>query len=163
MWSYSDQQVCNGTQQILGASAYPYRLLVPWWSGSYTWCKTWRISNNGRAPILLALGAMSFKDKPEKDKLDMFVKGFEKTGNKAIIQGFNKTLDDYNLLDSMIAIGSVPHSYLFDMCKMVIHHCGFGTSAATLFYGIPSIPVPHVLDQNCSPRCSKILASQHQN
>ena len=47
----------------------------------------------------------------------------------------------------MIAVGSVPHSYLFDKCKMVIHHCGFGTSAATLIYGVPSIPVPHVLDQ----------------
>ncbi len=29
----------------------------------------------------------------------------------------------------------------------MIHHCGFGTSSATLAYGIPSIPVPHVLDQ----------------
>ena len=47
----------------------------------------------------------------------------------------------------MIACGSVPHSWLFRQGKFVIHHCGFGTSAATLAYGIPSIPVPHVLDQ----------------
>ena len=36
---------------------------------------------------------------------------------------------------------------MFRQGKFVIHHCGFGTSAATLVYGIPSIPVPHVLDQ----------------
>jgi UDP:flavonoid glycosyltransferase YjiC (YdhE family) len=47
----------------------------------------------------------------------------------------------------MISCGSVPHSYLFKQCLFVIHHCGFGTAAATLIYGIPSIPVPHVLDQ----------------
>ena len=101
----------------------------------------------GDKPILLALGAMSFEDKAEVHKLDMFVKAFEKTGYRAIVQGFQKSLQEYKLPDSMIAVGSVPHSYLFDKCKMVIHHCGFGTSAATLIYGIPSIPVPHVLDQ----------------
>ena len=47
----------------------------------------------------------------------------------------------------MIACGSVPHSWLFKQGKFVIHHCGFGTSAATMIYGIPSIPIPHVLDQ----------------
>ena len=72
---------------------------------------------------------------------------FEKTGERAIIQGFQKTLQDYELPDTMIACGSVPHSWLFRQGKYVIHHCGFGTTASTLIYGIPSIPVPHVLDQ----------------
>ena len=26
-------------------------------------------------------------------------------------------------------------------------NCGFGTTAATFIYGIPSIPIPHILDQ----------------
>ena len=77
---------------------------------------------------------------PEKLKKKTFI-------NRVIVQGFQKSLEEYKLPNSMIAIGSVPHSYLFYKCKMVIHHCGFGTSAATLIYGIPSIPVPHVLDQ----------------
>lgn len=102
---------------------------------------------SGEKPILLALGAMSFEDTPEAEKLTMFVNAFEQTGHRALIQGFQKSLNEYSLPDSMLAIGSVPHSYLFDKCKMVIHHCGFGTSAATLVYGIPSIPVPHALDQ----------------
>ena len=101
----------------------------------------------GEKPVILALGAMSFEDKPQKEKLDMFVKAFQKTGERAIIQGFQKSLKDYELPDTMIALGSVPHSWLFKQGKYVIHHCGFGTTAATMVYGIPSIPVPHVLDQ----------------
>ncbi len=101
----------------------------------------------GEKPVILALGAMSFEAESEKEKLDMFVKAFQKTGCRAIIQGFQKTLKDYKLPDTMIACGSVPHSWLFKQGKFVIHHCGFGTSAATMIYGIPSIPVPHVLDQ----------------
>lgn len=101
----------------------------------------------GEKPVILALGAMSFEDESEKEKLDMFVNAFKTTGCRAIIQGFQKTMKDYELPETMIACGSVPHSWLFKQGKFVIHHCGFGTSAATMIYGIPSIPVPHVLDQ----------------
>lgn len=102
---------------------------------------------NGDKPVILALGAMSFEDKPEKEKLDMFVSAFQKTGCRAVIQGFQKTIRDHALPENMMACGSVPHSWLFRQGRFVIHHCGFGTSAATLCYGVPSIPVPHVLDQ----------------
>lgn len=102
---------------------------------------------NGEKPIILALGAMSFEDKSEKEKLDMFINAFKKTGYRAIIQGFQKTLQGYELPDTMFACGSVPHSWLFRQGCFAIHHCGFGTAAATMVYGIPSIPIPHVLDQ----------------
>lgn len=102
---------------------------------------------DGDKPVILALGAMSFEDESEKEKLDMFVNAFKRTGCRAIIQGFQKTIQNYKLPETMIACGSVPHSWLFSHGKFVIHHCGFGTSAATMIYGIPSIPVPHVLDQ----------------
>ena len=101
----------------------------------------------GDKPAILALGAMSFEDESEKEKLDMFINAFKTTGCRAIIQGFKKTMKDYELTETMIACGSVPHSWLFKQGKFVIHHCGFGTSAATMIFGIPSIPVPHVLDQ----------------
>ena len=101
----------------------------------------------GEPPIILALGAMSFEDKAETEKLDMFVKAFERTGKRAVIQGFAKALEGYKLPDNMTACGSVPHSWLFRHGYAVIHHCGFGTSKTAMIYGIPSIPVPHVLDQ----------------
>lgn len=101
----------------------------------------------GDKPIILALGAMSFESKEEKEKLDIFVGAFQKTGMRAIIQGFNKTLTDYKLPETIISAGSIPHSWLFKQGYCVIHHCGFGTSASSLLYGIPTISVPHVLDQ----------------
>lgn len=101
----------------------------------------------GEKPIVLALGAMSFEAEADRKRLDMFVNAFKKTGQRAVIQGFQKTLENYELPDSMIAVGSIPHSWLFRQAKCVIHHCGFGTTAATMIYGVPSIPVPHVLDQ----------------
>ena len=102
---------------------------------------------SGEKPVILALGAMSFEDKSEKEKLEMFINAFEKTGCRAIIQGFQKTLMDYELPYNMIACGNVPHSWLFKQGLFVIHHCGFGTAAASFIYAIPSIPVPHILDQ----------------
>lgn len=102
---------------------------------------------NGEKPIILALGAMSFEDKEEREKLDMFIRAFETTGKRAVIQGFCKTLRNYKLPTTMMACGSVPHSWLFRQGYCVIHHCGFGTASAAMIYGIPSIPVPHVLDQ----------------
>ena len=92
-------------------------------------------------------GAMAFEDESEKEKLDMFVRALEKAGYRVVIQGFQKTLQSYELPKTMLACGSIPHSYLFKHASFVIHHCGFGTTAATMIYGVPSIPVPHVLDQ----------------
>ena len=102
---------------------------------------------NGDSPVILSLGAMSFEYTPEEKKLDIFVSAFKKAGLRAIIQGFQKSLKTYELPDTMIVCGNVAHSYLFKRGKFVIHHCGFGTAAATLIHGIPSVPVPHVLDQ----------------
>ena len=41
---------------------------------------------NGEKPVILALGAMSFEDTSEKEKLDMFVNAYKKTGCRAVIQ-----------------------------------------------------------------------------
>ncbi len=101
----------------------------------------------GEKPMILALGAMSFENKADRAKLDLFVNAFKKTDKRAIIQGFQKTLKNYELPETMIACGSVPHSWLFRQGYAVIHHCGFGTASAAMIYGIPSIPVPFILDQ----------------
>ena len=73
---------------------------------------------SGEKPVILALGAMSFEAEADRNKLDMFVRVFQKTGCRAIIQGFQKTLKDYELPDTMIAVGSVPHSWLFRNAEM---------------------------------------------
>lgn len=102
---------------------------------------------SGEKPVILALGAMAFEHEREDEKLNLFLTAFEKTGMRALIQGFQKSLQGVKLPAQILAIGSVPHSWLFQQGFCVIQHCGFGTTSASLIYGIPSIPVPHVLDQ----------------
>lgn len=53
-------------------------------------------------------GCKSFEDESEKEKLDMFVNAFKRTGCRAVIQGFQKTMQNYELPETMIACGSVP-------------------------------------------------------
>jgi len=44
-------------------------------------------------------------------------------------------------------IQEIPFDWLFDHISCVIHHCGLGTTAEVLKAGLPSIPVPHMIDQ----------------
>jgi len=127
-----------------------HKLVGYWFSDDQTFTPSKELKSflaTGSKPIILSLGAMSFENKIEKDKLDLFVQAFVKTGKRALIQGFNKSIEGYILPDTMMKIDSIPHSWLFNQGCYVIHHCGFGTSVATMIYGIPSIPIPHVLDQ----------------
>ena len=101
----------------------------------------------GEPPAILALGAMAFESRQEREKLDLFVRALQNAGMRAVIQGFNKSLEGYELPGTMLSCGAAPHSWLFRQGGCVIHHCGFGTSAAAMLYGAPSVPVPHVLDQ----------------
>lgn len=49
--------------------------------------------------------------------------------------------------DRVFNIGAVPYEWLFPKLGAVIHHAGAGTTAAALRAGIPSIPVPGIMDQ----------------
>ncbi|GAA3033884.1 hypothetical protein GCM10020000_08980 [Streptomyces olivoverticillatus] len=47
----------------------------------------------------------------------------------------------------MLTIGEAPHTELFPLMSAVVHHAGAGTTAAGLRAGVPSVPVPVMLDQ----------------
>lgn len=47
----------------------------------------------------------------------------------------------------VLIVDHVPHSALLPESRLVIHHGGAGTTAATLRAGVPSVVVPHILDQ----------------
>lgn len=51
--------------------------------------------------------------------------------------------DDNNVL----LIGQVPYEWLFPQVSAVVHHAGAGTTAAALRAGVPSVPVPGIMDQ----------------
>ncbi|WMX46202.1 glycosyltransferase [Streptomyces roseicoloratus] len=49
--------------------------------------------------------------------------------------------------DDVLAIGDVPHDWLFPRTAAVIHHAGAGTTGAGLRAGVPAVPVPVMADQ----------------
>jgi sterol 3beta-glucosyltransferase len=103
--------------------------------------------SSGEKPVVISLGAMGFESGEERNKLDALINSINSTGMRAVLQGFNKTLKNYSLPENVISVGSIPHSWLFKQAYCVIHHGGFGTTAAALAAGVPSITIPHVLDQ----------------
>lgn len=48
--------------------------------------------------------------------------------------------------DTVLAIGAVPHDWLFQRVAAVVHHGGAGTTAAALRAGRPSVAVPFLHD-----------------
>ncbi len=67
-----------------------------------------------------------------------------KTNQRGIICGMG--MPD-GLPETMLAVGSMPHSWLFPQCAAVCHHGGAGTTAAGFRAGVPSIIVPFSNDQ----------------
>ncbi|MEV3984534.1 nucleotide disphospho-sugar-binding domain-containing protein [Nonomuraea sp. NPDC049758] len=49
--------------------------------------------------------------------------------------------------DDVLAIGDVPHDWLFPQLAAVAHHCGAGTTASGVRAGVPTVAVPVMNDQ----------------
>ncbi|MCJ7568823.1 MAG: hypothetical protein MUO58_14925 [Anaerolineales bacterium] len=43
--------------------------------------------------------------------------------------------------------GSLPHSWLLHRCAALVHHGGFGSTAAGMRAGKPALVIPHIADQ----------------
>jgi len=102
----------------------------------------------GEPPTVISLGAMSIgKSDDAREAAQTAIQAVEQAGVRAIFQGWNDVLDDANLPSNIYHAGSVPHSWLLARASCITHHGGFGTTAAGLRAGIPSIVVPHIIDQ----------------
>jgi sterol 3beta-glucosyltransferase len=64
-----------------------------------------------------------------------------------VIQGWDQALLSQDLSSNIYHAGPLPHEWLFERVGAVVHHGGFGTTAAVLRSGVPGIVVPHVIDQ----------------
>ena len=73
----------------------------------------------------------------------------QKTGQRALVsKGWgNLGIDDVDVPDNILVIGSCPHDWLFRQVSCVIHHGGAGTTAAGLAFGRPTVIVPFFGDQ----------------
>lgn len=70
-----------------------------------------------------------------------------RTGNRAIFLTGWGGWQPETPPENTLFLDAAPHDWLFPRCKVVIHHGGAGTTAASLRSGSPSIVVPHTADQ----------------
>ncbi|MGC9398176.1 MAG: glycosyltransferase [Anaerolineae bacterium] len=102
----------------------------------------------GAAPVAIALGAMSSGEHADaRETVQLILDAVCRVGARAVIQGWEKTLQAFDLPPTIHPAGALPHSWLFKHVTAVVHHGGFGTTAAALRAGVPSVVVPHIIDQ----------------
>ncbi|MFW0788830.1 glycosyltransferase [Gordonia sp. CPCC 205333] len=98
----------------------------------------------GEPPVFVGLGSTATAHGESVSAI--VVEALRSSGRRGIVQRGWANLDAGSS-DDILTIDDVPHSWLFPRVGAAIHHCGAGTTAATLRAGIPTIPVPGIMDQ----------------
>ncbi len=97
----------------------------------------------GEKPIYIGFGSV-FDSKHKDETVRLITAALLQTGKRGILCGLG-ALD--NLPDTIFAVDSLPHSWLFQQVSLVCHHGGAGTTAAGFRAGVPSIIIPFSNDQ----------------
>ena len=97
----------------------------------------------GEKPVYIGFGSMTSLEKHD-GLAEMAVEAIVKSGKRGIISGMGTPA---NLPNNIIAVDSIPHTWLFERVAAACHHGGAGTTAAGFKAGIPSIIVPFSNDQ----------------
>jgi len=102
----------------------------------------------GELPAVISLGAMSTGiSRDAHEAAQIAIQAVQQAGLRAIFQGWQDVLDNASLPTNIFPAGPVPHGWLLARVSCISHHGGFGTTAAGLRAGIPSIVIPHIIDQ----------------
>ncbi|MGW1121523.1 glycosyltransferase [Streptomyces tanashiensis] len=97
----------------------------------------------GPPPVFLGFGSMA---PGEGERLGELVTGaVKRAGVRAVVQAGWAGLSGRG--SDVLAIGDVPHDWLFPRTAAVVHHAGAGTTGAGLRAGVPAVPVPVMADQ----------------
>ena len=84
----------------------------------------------------------------EKEKTRSIVNVLLKNNIPAIINTSRNGLEEINTTSGNIFFtNNLPYNWLFPKIYAVVHHGGCGTTHTALKYGLPSLIIPHVLDQ----------------
>mgnify|MGYP001545714827 CR=1 FL=1 len=98
-------------------------------------------------PIYIGFGSMKDKESFSKT-IDIIEETARKTRQRFIV-GLGWTNNSYKeaISENIFLIQSIPHTWLFQKVKLVIHHGGAGTTATGLLAGKPTIIIAHNADQ----------------
>lgn len=106
-----------------------------------------RFLEAGPKPVVISLGAMSLYGALTRKAAEITLAALKMTGMRAVIQGWDDALRGLALPETIYHAGSIPHGWLFAQAAAVIHHGGFGTTAAGLRSGVPGLIIAHIIDQ----------------
>ncbi len=106
-----------------------------------------RFLDSGPAPLVVSLGAMALGDTEQDQTARILIAALQESGVRAVIQGWETAVKDSVIPAGIFCTGSIPHGWLLKYASGIIHHGGFGTTAAGLRAGIPTLVVPHIIDQ----------------
>jgi sterol 3beta-glucosyltransferase len=101
----------------------------------------------GEKPISVSLGVMSTSGARARKSAQIVMRAIHQVGTRAIVQGWDEALKELESSEMVYHAGSLPHEWLFEQVSAVVHHGGFGTTAAVLRAGLPGVVIPHVIDQ----------------
>ncbi|QRY42660.1 glycosyltransferase family 1 protein [Mycolicibacterium boenickei] len=94
----------------------------------------------GPAPVVVGFGSTVNSSIEAQQLSTLVAQAVRGAGARAVIQAGWAGLDLSG--DDVIAVGDVPHDWLFAQAAAVVHHCGAGTAAAGLRAGVPAIAAP---------------------
>ena len=101
--------------------------------------------SDGPKPVYIGFGSMS--GRTAQQLADLAISAVQLAGQRAILLGGWAQAHERDLPDSIYAIESAPHAWLFPQMAAVVHHGGAGTTAAGLRAGVPSGITPFFGDQ----------------
>jgi sterol 3beta-glucosyltransferase len=100
---------------------------------------------DGPPPVYLGFGTQIDHDPPRTTAI--VVEALRRTCQRGVLQRPAEALAGTQLGADMLAIGTVPHGWLFPRCAAAVHHGAAGTTATALRAGVASVIVPHNSDQ----------------
>ncbi|MFO7583772.1 MAG: glycosyltransferase [Anaerolineales bacterium] len=101
----------------------------------------------GAPPFVVSLGAMALSGKDALEAAQITLAAVQQAGVRAIIQGWDDPMKQLTVPPKIFHAGSIPHDWLLGRSSGLIHHGGFGTTAAGFRAGIPMLVIPHIIDQ----------------
>ena len=101
----------------------------------------------GEPPVVVSLGAMALSGEDALQGAQIALAAVKQAGIRAVIQGWDEAMKQLPIPSNVLHAGSIPHDWLLPRAGGLVHHGGFGTTAAGFRAGIPMLVIPHIIDQ----------------
>ncbi|WP_440101950.1 glycosyltransferase [Streptosporangium sp. H16] len=96
---------------------------------------------SGPTPVFVGFGSLA--DARAEQYTELAVQALRRAGLRGVLQtGLRGRISD-----DVLAVGDVPHDWLFPRMAAVAHHCGGGTTGGGVRAGVPAVAVPVMNDQ----------------